>query len=100
MLDIDTSRPLKQVAQLQSLVDAVLRADPTDESHWVEWKSDLDVVACHDDRGQLARHVLGMANRTPETANRTAGGYGYILVGVEPGALGGTALPDPADLEP
>jgi hypothetical protein len=48
--------------------------------------------------GILARHILGMANRMPETAATHAGGRGFMVVGAEPGNRRGITAADPADL--
>ena len=74
-------------------------AAPEDETEWIEWKSCLDLSA-RSTRATLARHIIGMANRRVEEAARFAGGYGYILVGVEPGSRCGVTAVDPADLQP
>lgn len=105
MLDIDKSRPLKRLAQLRDLIAAVKGAAPTDEDDWIEWKIALDIdpdvgLDDHVGQGQVARHILGLANRDPDHASRTAGGYGYLLVGVEPGECPGIDPIDPADLDP
>lgn len=99
MLQIDTTGPLRSFTQLHALVDAVYDAGDHDELDWIEWKSSLDLAA-HDQRGVVARHILGMANRDPDGASRIAGGCGYILVGVEPSNCPGVPPVDPADLEP
>ncbi|MEW2809907.1 RNA-binding domain-containing protein [Streptomyces massasporeus] len=46
-----------------------------------------------------SRHILAMANRSVEKSSQAANGYGYILVGVEPGAVTGATTIDLADLE-
>jgi hypothetical protein len=49
-------------------------------------------------RGTLARHILGLANRVPESAAGHADGRGFVVVGAEPGDRRGITAADPADL--
>lgn len=98
-LVISTSRALLSSQELHGLVSAVEAAVPEDETEWIEWKSSLDLAA-RDTRATLARHIIGMANRRAAEAARFADGYGYILVGVEPGNRRGVKAVDPADLQP
>jgi hypothetical protein len=99
MLKIDTSGPLRSHTQLRALVEAIHTAGEHDELDWIEWKSALNLGE-HIERGVVAFHILGMANRDSDVARRVAGGCGYIVVGVEPGNCLGIATVDPADLEP
>ncbi|NJC73019.1 hypothetical protein HC031_25360 [Planosporangium thailandense] len=94
VLQIDTSEPLLRPSQLSALVCAVRDADPHDEHRWIEWKSSLDLTTPAG-QGHIVKHVLGLANRDPTGASRWAGGYGYLLVGVEPGAVNGVTSVDP-----
>lgn len=94
-LDLDVSRPLRGIEARRDLVRAVVVAHPGDESEWLEWKSDLDLTTkqgCF----HVAKAILGMANRPVEVAARACGGYGYIVVGVEPENLAGVLMPDPS----
>lgn len=99
MLNLDTSRPLRGHTQLAALAEAIHSATAEDEHHWLEWKSQWDLTS-NLDRGHLARHILGMANRMPDLASRVVGGCGYVVLGVEPERCGGVARIDPATLEP
>lgn len=83
-------------ARLRALVEEI-RDGIVVEADWVEWKSSLDFSTANG-RFPLPKNVLGMANRLPETALRNLGGYGYILVGVEPGSVAGVNTVDPAQL--
>jgi hypothetical protein len=95
---IDTSAPFLRPSQLEALVVAVRdEADKNDEHDWVEWKSTLDLTIAAD-RWHLAKQILGFSNRAIATSKRHAGGYSYVLVGVEPGALAGVTTIDNADL--
>jgi hypothetical protein len=94
VLQIDTSQPLLRPSQLTDLVRAVRGADSHDEHRWIEWKSGLDLTTAAG-LAQIVKTVLGMANRQPAAAAQHAGGYGYLVVGVEPGALNGVVPVDP-----
>jgi len=94
VLQIDTAQPLLRPSQLTALVHAVRDADRHDEHRWIEWKSGLDLAAAAG-QGHVAKTVLGLANRQPAAAAQHVGGYGYLLVGVEPGAITGVTPVDP-----
>ncbi len=94
VLQVDTSQPLLRPSQLTALVRAVRDADSHDEHRWIEWKSGLDLTTAAG-QGHIAKAVLGLANRQPAAAAHHAGGYGYLLVGVEPGAINGVTPVDP-----
>ena len=83
--------------QLQSLAKEIRDDSARSETDWLEWKSALDLTEAKA-RFQLSKQILGMANRDPGLARRNRGGYGYVLVGVEPGAMPGTDQFDPAEL--
>lgn len=83
--------------QLRSLAKEVRDGVTDTETDWLEWKRALDLTAPAG-RFEVSRQILGMANRVPGLARRNCGGYGYILVGVEQGALLGTARFDPAQI--
>lgn len=76
-------------------MQAIVGAHASDESEWLEWKTELDLKTkpgCF----HVAKAVLGMANRPVEIAARTCGGFGYVAVGVEPENLVGVEIPDPS----
>jgi hypothetical protein len=98
-LDIDTNQAFLSVALRRTLVAAVRDAPEHEgEPDWVEWKSTVDL---REKRwmAEIARHVLRFANRDPERAQRAAEGFGYLLLGVEPGNLCGVSPIDSAQLE-
>ncbi|WP_395572762.1 helix-turn-helix domain-containing protein [Streptomyces sp. BK79] len=97
-LDVDHSKPFRTPLQLRSLVEAVKGAGEHDENDWIEWKSNYNLRE-KQTKATLARHILAMANRSVEKSSQAAGGFGYILVGVEPGAVNGVSTIDLADLE-
>ena len=94
-IEIDTSRPLRSPLELAGLVRAIVGAHEHDESDWLEWKRSLDLGG-KEGCFPVARAILGMANREPERAAAHCGGLGYVVVGAEPGSLGGLVSADPA----
>jgi hypothetical protein len=97
-LKISTARALRSYEDLRDLVRAAAGATAKDESEWIEWKSELDLGA-KETSFMLARTIIGMANRRVDEAARYAEGFGYILVGVEPGNRCGIEAVDLADLD-
>jgi len=95
LIDIDLGSALRSPSELVALASAVISAKPGDESHFLEWKSTLDLESS---AGQyaIARTVIGMFNRSVELASSAFEGVGYILVGVEPGTAAGVDIPDSA----
>lgn len=94
-LDLDVSRPLRGIDGRRDLVHAIVGAHSSDESEWLEWKTELDLntkPGCF----HVAKAILGMANRPVDLAARTCGGFGYVAVGVEPENLVGVEMPDPS----
>lgn len=83
--------------RLRSLAKEIHDGIHVSETDWLEWKSALDLTTARA-RCEVSRQILGMANRVPSLARRNCGGHGYILVGVEPGAMTGTVQSDPAQL--
>lgn len=84
-------------ARIRVLAEEIRDGVITAESDWLEWKRSIDFFTA-EGRFRLAKNVLGMANRMPETALRNLGGCGYILVGVELGLIVGVDPVDPAQL--
>lgn len=97
-ISVDTSRPLRRPLELAGLVEAVENALPSDESSWIEWKSQLDLTAPVG-AFKVARAILSFANRMPDAAARYCGGTAYFILGAEPGNIPGTVEIDPADLD-
>ncbi|REE99000.1 AlbA family DNA-binding domain-containing protein [Thermomonospora umbrina] len=95
---LDASQPFLLPSQLRLLAEAVRDAGPHDEATWIEWKSTLDLSAPHA-LVHLVKQTLGLGNRSPDEAAKRAGGYGYLLVGVEPGSVLGVDSIDPSDME-
>jgi hypothetical protein len=94
---LDLGRPLRGVEQLAALVAHVHRAHPKNETDWLEWKTGLDLTSAAG-RFEVARQILGFANRDPDVARRHAGGLAYLILGIEPGNPCGQSLIDNADL--
>lgn len=99
-LEIETTRPLRAARQLLALVEAVFGADQADEKPYLEWKSTLPLGKNEKkSHAAIARCIIGMANRLPGVALSHFGGCGYMVIGVEPGTVHGTTVPDAADFE-
>jgi hypothetical protein len=96
-LRIDTSGAVSTYEERAALVRAVAAAQPEDELDWIEWKIAGD-LSKGPTQGTIARHILGMANRLPERAAVHVGGYGYLIMGAEPGGVPGITRVDPASL--
>jgi hypothetical protein len=92
---IDVSRALTTHEELAALVHAVLAAQPEDELDWIEWKIAGD-LSKRSTQGIIARHILGLANRLPDRAVLHAGGWGYLIMGAQPGSAPGITKVAPA----
>jgi hypothetical protein len=97
-LDFDTSRAPMMPSDFVGLVRAVVDAGASAESHWIEWKSTLDLGEAGG-KAHLARCIVGLANRMPAAAANTCEGKGYLVVGASPGQAVGLTEVDPAVLE-
>ena len=97
-LNISTRYTFRVRADLIRLVEAIHSASPEDETNWLEWKSGLDLFKPRD-RFNLAKAIIGMANRMPEVAEQHCEGFGYVVVGVEPGNRTGVTRIDPAKIQ-
>ena len=96
-LRIDVSRALTTHEERAALARAVVAAQPEDELDWIEWKIAGD-LSKGPTQGTIARHILGMANRLPDRAVLHAGGFGYLIMGAQPGSVPGITRVDPASL--
>jgi hypothetical protein len=98
-LEIDTTRAFASPARKRELV-AGIRDAPKHESEpsWLEWKGAVDFSQKRW-YPEIACHCMGLANRNPDHAQRTAEGMGYVVVGAEPGNLCGAGPIDNARLE-
>jgi hypothetical protein len=98
-LGLDTSSALRSLPRYQELVRAIFLApDSVQEMPCVEWKREGDAKDKRW-RAELAKQVLGFANRDPEVASTWFGGCAYVLVGVAPGVLNGSPVHDAAQIE-
>jgi hypothetical protein len=99
-LNATTMRAIRGPSARLALVRAVRDGGPiTTETDWIEWKSEVDIRDKRSRMEHIVRHILGFANRQPDRAARVAEGWAYLLLGVEPGALGGVEEIDTATLE-
>lgn len=96
MLNFDASQPLRNPRHYATLLEAIHKAHPSDETHWLEWKSELDLKSA-EGRFALAKEILAMCNRWPADMQSIAG-RGVVVVGMAPGAATGVRRIDPADL--
>ena len=96
---LDLTRATRTLAERLALVEEVANAPAHEqETSWIEWKSTLDLLDTAV-QFQIARHVLGFANRHPDAASSDLGGCAYLLVGVEPGDVQGVNPIDAAQLD-
>lgn len=94
-LDIDMTRPFGNPGMREDLVRAIERATKSNETRWLEWKGPLD-LATKKGQFDLARQIIGFANRPVNCEAHRAGGHAYIVIGAEPGNIAG--MP-PSDLD-
>lgn len=98
-LGIPTDRAFRSRHDLCALVRAIRDAPSSEmEQDWIEWKAAEKLLASSC-LGEIARHVIGFANRSPEEAARIVGGCAYLLIGVEPGRLASAEVIDSAQLD-
>lgn len=92
-------RAARSAADRRRLAAAIRDSAPgIQETDWLEWKSTLD-LSTPADRFEVARFVLGAANRDPERAAADAEGTAYLAAGVEPGIVHGIERRDVAQIE-
>jgi hypothetical protein len=98
-LPIDISVAIRGLLAQTRLIEAVRDAPASEpETDYLEWKSAADISE-KKWWYEASRHVLGFSNREPGLARTWFEGTGYLLFGVEPGALTGTRVCDPADID-
>ncbi|MDT5356749.1 MAG: hypothetical protein QOJ56_5281 [Mycobacterium sp.] len=95
----DTRSSLRRAGRLDDLVAAIYQAgDSSQEAHWLEWKSSLDLDSAHG-KFTAAKAIIAFANREPAAAARDCDGEGYFVVGVSSsGVIGGVNVIDAAVL--
>lgn len=98
-VSLDSSRVYQHERDLIDLVEAIAKTDPNNESTWIEWKSHLD-LSDKSGHWHMAKHMLGFANRTVSAARAHSAGNAYLVVGAEPGTVGGISPVDHAYLTP
>ncbi|MFE6461108.1 helix-turn-helix domain-containing protein [Streptomyces cinereoruber] len=92
-LDFNADEPVVGLARQQELIRAVLSASSADETRWLEWKSQHDVLKAAG-AFAVSKAILGFANRMPDVAEQWAGGHAYLLVGVDEDAIHGVPTHD------
>lgn len=98
-LGIPTDRAFRSRHELCALIRAIRDAPSSEmEQPWIEWKAAEKLLASSC-LGEIARHVIGFANRSPEEAARIAEGCAYLLIGAEPGHLASVEVIDIAQLD-
>lgn len=97
-LAIDLTRAVSSAAARSALIQAIGAAPAHEpETDYLEWKSQMDLRQRHE-RAEASSYILGFANRKPSTAARYLDGYGYLVIGTEPGSLVGLSPIDSANL--
>lgn len=96
-LAYDESRAPLGPVEREALVRAVIDA-PAGESEpeWLEWKVPADPLPKWTPR--IAWYVGGFGNRPVAWAQRAVEGFGFLLLGAEPGRVAGVDPIDTADL--
>ena len=98
-LSIDTGCAIRTVADRRRLVEAIRDAHADEqETDWVEWKTKVNLRE-KKWQAEIARQILGFANRHPGRAASLCAGCGYLVLGVEPGNLSGVSPVDAAKLD-
>jgi hypothetical protein len=82
---------------LARLVGMVAAAGSAVETTELEWKREWD-FGSRPRRADLARHIIGFANRDPDRAAKLFDGHAFLFIGVEPGGYGQAPRLDPADI--
>ncbi|GAA1154167.1 hypothetical protein [Nesterenkonia sandarakina] len=85
---LDTSRLPNGEVGWGKLLDFVLEAGDKAEAHFLEVKGPLD-LGTQPHRAKVAKFLLGVANRQPDTAARDYKGYAVLVVGVGQGRADG-----------
>jgi len=81
--------------EAEQIVQAVLRQQYTQETDWLEWKSDAD-LSRKVWQARAARFILGAANRARTHLPDLYRGLAFLILGGEPGWAAGTKPIDPA----
>lgn len=82
----------------ETLACWVLQQQRLQELHWLEWKTLVD-LGQREWQARVAKFVLGAANRSAALARTKHDGHAFMLLGLEPGALIGTTVVDPATVD-
>lgn len=94
----DLNQRVRRPSERLALVEYIAASPTLQENEHLEWKSGYD-LSQRPDAGKFAKQLVGFANRDPARARRLSGGYAYVLLGVEAGAITGVPVWDSADIE-
>ncbi|HXN01437.1 MAG TPA: hypothetical protein VN973_06050 [Candidatus Dormibacteraeota bacterium] len=95
--ELDLSQPIRRPSDQRRLIEGILDGSlGVDETTWLEWKSRVDWRNDAEIATNVARHIIGFANRDPDEAQAFVGGDAYLVIG--PDEASGTRI-DPADIE-
>ena len=82
---------------LGELVRVIYSAVGANETTELEWKREWDFDS-RPKRAQLAKHIVGFANRDPDRSAKVFAGHAFLLIGVGPAAIGSAPELDPAEI--
>jgi len=72
---MDINKEPRRISEWTAVLDAVYRADASDEQTWLEWKSTLNLRSKADMATIVAKAIIAMANRDPDKAAATVGDH-------------------------
>ncbi len=99
MPELDLSRPIARPSERRLLVERILSGTlGVDETSWLERKSQVDWSSDGEVATNVARHILGLANRDPDEAQTFVGGEAYLVIGPGADDVSSSRI-DPADVE-
>jgi hypothetical protein len=97
---LDGSEPIRTNDQLQTLINEIAASPASfQETDWLEWKSGADYdLKDKGRRNEVAKFILGFANRNPDRAAINAEGRAFLIIGAQPGGIDGVRVYDTAHL--
>jgi hypothetical protein len=88
---LNLTQRLRRPSERLALVEYIASSPTLQENEHLEWKSGYD-LGKRPDAGEVAKQLVGFANRDPARAQRQTGGFAYVLLGIEPGAVTGVPV--------